>query len=53
MIDIIVARAEALCLLTAVHKARKAHKPTSKLMARLRSARAKVAAMEARHGQAR
>ena len=47
MTAIIIARAERLCLLTAAHKARKAHQPTRHIMARLRAVTAKIAAMEA------
>ena len=44
---LIMARAERLALLTDAHKARRAHRNTSSLMARLRAATARVAAMEA------
>jgi hypothetical protein len=45
--DLILARAERLCLLTALHRARKAHAPTATITRRLVIATARLAAMEA------
>lgn len=50
MPDLILARAERLCLLRAAHQARKAHRSTSDIMARLRAVTARVASLEVRHG---
>lgn len=50
MTEIVLAKAERLCLLRAAHRARKAHRSTSAIMARLRAVTARVASLEARHG---
>lgn len=50
MTTLILTRAERLCLLTEIHKARKAHRSTKALTARLIAVTARLAAMEARNG---
>jgi hypothetical protein len=50
MTALILTRAERLCLLTEIHKARKAHRSTKALSVRLRAVTARLAAMEARYG---
>ena len=50
MTDLILAKAERLCLLRAAHKARRSHRRTSALMTRLRAVTARIAAMEGRNG---
>lgn len=45
--DLIVARAERLCLLYAAHKARQQHRATTTIMRRLRRTTARVASLEA------
>ena len=50
MPDLIIAKAERLCLLRAAHCARRAHRSTSAIIARLRAVTARVASLEARHG---
>jgi hypothetical protein len=50
MQDLIIARAERLCLLRDVHKARSGHRSRSAIMSRLRAVTARIAAMEARNG---
>lgn len=50
MTELIIARAERLALITDAHKARKRHRNTKALMARLRAVTARIAAMEARDG---
>lgn len=46
--DLILARAERLCLLRDIHRATKAHRATAALYARLRAVTAQIAAMEGR-----
>lgn len=46
MIDIEIARAERLALLTDLHKAKRAHRPCRALRERLRAVTALLAAME-------
>lgn len=45
--ELIVAKAERLCLLYAAHRGRRTHTTTRETMRRLRRATAKVAALEA------
>lgn len=47
MEQLIIARAERLCLLRAAHEARKAHRSNRNIMNRLRAVTARIAAMEA------
>jgi hypothetical protein len=49
MTTLILTRAERLCLLTEIHRARKAHRSTKGLNDRLRAVTARVAVLEARH----
>jgi hypothetical protein len=49
MTALIITRAERLCLLTEIHKAKRAHRSTKAMSARLRAVTARLAAMEARH----
>lgn len=44
--DLIVARAERLCLLYAAHKARRQHRTSTTIMRRLRRTTARVASLE-------
>lgn len=50
MTDLVLAKAERLCLLRAAYEARRSHRRTSALMTRLRAVTARIAAMEARNG---
>jgi hypothetical protein len=50
MTQLILTRAERLCLLTELHKARKAHRSTKGLNDRLTAVTARVAVLEARYG---
>lgn len=46
--DLIIARAERLCLLRDIHRASRAHRATRDLYGRLRAVTARIAAMEVR-----